>query len=208
MEPVDLSNDQPGAQAVIARREWLSALFDGECAEAQAQAVLGEGDVVADRATWDAYQCISDALRASDAAARVGADPAFVRAVMARVASEPAPAAEPAAVARAASRAANDAVFRWKVVAGVAAIAAVVAVAWQVGAGPGTNDVARRLAQTDEPQAVAVDVPSAPAPATGVVVRDPQLEELMAAHRQWGVASALQTSAGFLRTASYNAPAR
>lgn len=210
MKPVAPSNDQPAADAVVARREWLSALFDGECAAAQAQAVLDGGDAGADRATWNAYRCIGDALRAQAGAARGGADPVFVRAVMARVAAEPAPAGVQAspAVVPAAPVAANDAVFRWKMVAGVAAIAAVAAVAWQIGAVPGTLDAAPRLAQTAAPQAVAVSVPGAPAPAAGVVVRDPQLEELMAAHRQWGGASALQTSAGFLRAASYDVPAR
>ena len=36
----------------------------------------------------------------------------------------------------------------------------------------------------------------------GVVLRDPQLEELMAAHRHYGGVSALQMPAGFLRNAT------
>jgi sigma-E factor negative regulatory protein RseA len=42
----------------------------------------------------------------------------------------------------------------------------------------------------------------------GVVLRDPQLEELMAAHRQYGSMSALQMPAGFLRNATYDTPQR
>ncbi|TSE36994.1 hypothetical protein Tfont_01396 [Tepidimonas fonticaldi] len=208
MKPVALSNDPSAADA--ARREWLSALFDGECGPSQVQTALDGADAGADRAAWDAYRCIGDALRARAGSAEGGADPAFVRAVMARVAAEPAPprSEAPPVVADPLPVAANDAVFRWKMVAGVAALAAVVAVAWQVGAVPGAVETAPRMAQAEPPQTVTVSLPSAPAPVAGVVVRDPQLEELMAAHRQWGGASALQTSAGFLRAASYDVPAR
>ena len=44
--------------------------------------------------------------------------------------------------------------------------------------------------------------------ADGVVLRDPQLEALLSAHRQFGGASALQMPAGFLRNATYDAPQR
>ena len=45
-----------------------------------------------------------------------------------------------------------------------------------------------------------------PAP---VMIRDPRLDEMLAAHRQLGgSASALQTSAGFLRNATFEGPAR
>jgi len=40
------------------------------------------------------------------------------------------------------------------------------------------------------------------------MLRDPQLEELMAAHRQYGGVSALQMPAGFLRNATYETPQR
>jgi sigma-E factor negative regulatory protein RseA len=41
-----------------------------------------------------------------------------------------------------------------------------------------------------------------------VMLRDPQLDELLAAHRQLGGGSALQTPAGFLRNATFDAPRR
>jgi sigma-E factor negative regulatory protein RseA len=40
------------------------------------------------------------------------------------------------------------------------------------------------------------------------MIRDPRLDELLAAHRQLGGASALQAPAGFLRNATFEAPAR
>ncbi len=208
MKTVAPSNDLSAAEA--ARREWLSALYDGECEPLQALTALGGADSAADRAAWDAYRCIGDALRARAGIVDGGADPAFVRAVMARVATH---AASPASetlpiVADPQSAAANDAVSRWKLVAGVAALTAVVAVAWQVGAVPGAVETAPRMAQAEPSQTLTASQPSAATPVPGVVVRDPQLEELMAAHRQWGGASALQSSAGFLRAASYDPPAR
>ncbi len=201
-----------------ARREWLSALFDGECGHAAADPTGWEA---ADDATWDAYHCIGEAMRASAAAQLQAADPAFVRAVMARIAQEPmtgtsvTSASPTAATTEGVSPrpAANDAVFRWKMVAGVATLAAVLTLAWQAGGVIGTPvGGAPSVASASAP--VAVAVPSAAAvPAARQAVwagseRDPQLEEFLAAHRQWGGASALQSSAGFLRTASVEAPVR
>jgi sigma-E factor negative regulatory protein RseA len=197
--------------ASVSRDEWLSALFDGECAPSQAQALLNCGDAAADRATWDAYRCIGQALRAQAAATHGGADPAFVRAVMARIACEPVEAPSVSALPVAVSAqlpAANDAVFRWKMVAGVAAVAAVIAVVWGSGVLPGAPAGGTQWAQPSTPVPTVVSAPTAPVSAASGVIRDPQIEELMAAHRQWGGASALQTSAGFLRAASYDVPAR
>ena len=41
-----------------------------------------------------------------------------------------------------------------------------------------------------------------------VMIRDPRLDELLAAHKQFGGTSALQMPAGFLRNATFEAPAR
>ena len=134
-----------------------------------------------------------------------GATPAsrdFVAGVMGRLAQEPAPwavatpaplAADPAPPARR-PEASNDPVFRWKVLAGVASFLAVAALTWQVAVAPAPS-AAPQLAQTTPEAApmqwVVTD--------RGVVLRDPQLEELMAAHRHYGGVSALQMPAGFLR---------
>lgn len=171
--------------------------------------------------TWGHYHWLGDVLRQGENAPPP-ADTAFVTAVMQRVAHEPLPQRMPEAVvphttatvvalpvaaspASAVPEAANDAVFRWKWVAGVAALAAVVSVAWQVVVAPGGGAAAPQLAQA--PAAV---VPTTQAVWTqhGVVLRDPQLEAFLSAHRQFGGVSALQMPAGFLRNATYDAPQR
>ncbi len=216
MKPSDVTIRDTGDER-RACGERLSALFDGECGGDEIAAALAASDPETQRRTWDAYRRIGDALRAQ-AGGDEAADPAFVRAVMARVAAQPLPtvadAADavpvPAALPREAA-AANDTVFRWPLVAGVAAVAAVVSILWQSGAVPGSAPgEGVQMVQTSVQPAVVVGAPAGVVPAAVPVarVRDPQLEELMAAHRQWGGASALQTSAGFLRAASYDVPAR
>lgn len=213
----------PAAEASV--HEHLSALVDGEI-DATAEAALwrqGEagGDVVC--ATWARYQLIGDALRG---AAPQTADGARVAAIMQRVRQErAAPVPErlsvpvvlapgrTTAVTEAVTEAANDAVFRWKMLAGFASLAAVVAVAWNMA---GTGDMggtagpqlAQLPAQTAPVAAASVE-PAAPvvvAGEQGPVLRDPRLEELMAAHRQAGGMSALQMPAGFLRNAAFDLP--
>jgi sigma-E factor negative regulatory protein RseA len=56
--------------------------------------------------------------------------------------------------------------------------------------------------QLPETTAVVVNTPQ------GAVIRDTQLEALMAEHRQHGGMSALQMPAGFLRNATYDATGR
>lgn len=106
--------------------------------------------------------------------------------------------------------AANDSVFRWKMVAGLATLAAVLSVAWGVG-GPGSDQGAVLakgpafvVTASSDPglQPVLVSTPQ------GTVLRDARLEELMQAHRQTGGASALQVPAGFLRSATFDASQR
>jgi sigma-E factor negative regulatory protein RseA len=41
-----------------------------------------------------------------------------------------------------------------------------------------------------------------------VMLRDPRLDQLLAAHRQSGGASALQVPSGFLRSATFEVPGR
>lgn len=205
--------------------EALSALLDGECAAVQmaelTQAYAASGKL---RQAWAEYHWVGEALRGEAAAAEEGlASPVFVAGVMARLAQEPqAPRVLPTApmpVAVGVSRpgasieAANDAVFRWKLVAGMASFCAVAALAWQVAVAPSSS--APTLAQVPTTGATASTVASATPPAMawvpterGLVLRDPQLEALMAAHRQYGGVSALQMPAGFLRNATYDVPQR
>lgn len=195
--------------------EQLSALVDGEV-DAGAAAALWRDDGGVVCATWARYQVIGEALRGAPAQA---ADAERVAAIMQRVRQEraattPAPVAVSVAVAPTRAEAANDAVFRWKMLAGFASLAAVVAVAWNMSGAGGASDAAGpQLAQAPVLTAPVAAAPAAPVVAPvmvageqGPVLRDPRLEELMAAHRQAGGMSALQMPAGFLRNAAFDLP--
>ncbi len=58
------------------------------------------------------------------------------------------------------------------------------------------------------PQSVTSVAASGEALAQPVMIRDPQLDALLAAHRQFGGATALQTPSGFLRNATFNEGSR
>jgi sigma-E factor negative regulatory protein RseA len=51
-------------------------------------------------------------------------------------------------------------------------------------------------------------VPNHPQASASVMLRDPRLDELMAAHQQYGATTTLQMPAGFLRNANFAAPNR
>lgn len=198
------------------KREQLSAWMDGELPpseQAQAWAALQEPAVVQ---TWEVYHLIGDVLRSEDLARR--ADPGFVLALRARLAQEtvvPAtlPQAELQSVAVAAE-ASNAAMFRWKLVAGLASVTAVAVVGWAAwglqGTG-GTNGAA--LASGAPSLAADPGAPSTVAVAEGpdgqqVMLRDPRLDELLAAHKQFGNTNTLQMPAGFLRNATFDSSGR
>lgn len=211
-------------------QEALSALADGEIGTTALSGLLT--DIHAnpqDLGTWHAYQVIGDVLRGSGTVVCAQAPGDFLAGVRKRLQVEGVVQPVQAAVARiepAPSVAANDAVFRWKMVAGVASVAAVMAVTWNLigGAPPGAGGVSGpQLASV-----TAVPAPAAPpavvpvasvapsAPSTevvvntgqGAVIRDARLEELLAEHRQHGGMSALQMPTGFIRGATYDPSGR
>ena len=96
-----------------------------------------------------------------------------------------------------ATRAAND--WGWKLAAGVASVAAVAAIGWNlVATGPAAG-----------PQLAAAPAAAGPAPVqAAAMIRDPRLDQLLAAHRQLGGATALQAPSGFLRNATFEGPIR
>jgi sigma-E factor negative regulatory protein RseA len=198
-------------QQVSTPAELVSALADGELrGEALVQAVqwLQENDDA--RANWHAYHLVGDVLRSGELAALGTNDAAFVARLRSRLQDEVQfgqPGSDlPATDARTESlqglsqhEVANDASFRWKLVAGFASVAAVVVVGWQlvvgVNASSGTPQLARVEVLPTQEQAQ-------------VMIRDPRLDQLLAAHRQSGGISAFQMPAGFLRNATYDRPAR
>ena len=185
-------------------REHLSALADGELqgeefARAVAYAGTAEG-----QSTWRMYHLIGDTLR-SPSLAHVthAADPALVGRLREQLAQEPRPdGVNPAAVATHAApqgqaEAANASVFRWKLAAGFASIAAVAAVGWQVLMVQAPTAIAPQLAQTAAPNVVAV----AAQDGKTVMLRDPNLDALLTLHEQYGTRPSLQVPAEFLRNA-------
>jgi len=192
--------------------ELISALADGQLAGedfAQALAIC-EADVQA-MESWDAWHLIGDVLRSPDLTAHA-ADTRFVARLRSRLSEETALAVSPVApvpvmpaeessltgLATGQVEAANDAIFPWKLVAGFASVAAVAAIAWNAGNSLLAPPAAPQLARA-EPVAQQVLVVSE----QGTIVRDARMQELLAAHKQFGGTSALQVPSGFLRNATF-----
>ena len=204
-------------------RERVSALMDGQLHSQEfAHAVLAACDDADAQETWDTYHLIGDVLRAG-ATAHVQVAPDFVARVQARLQAEgvaTAPVAEgisqrpdAGVVQPMPSRqpAANTDSFRWKMVAGFASLAAVAAIGWNSASTVWAPATAPQLAQAPKVVAsplVAVAVPSMGQGGGAVMLRDPQLDDILAAHKQQGGSSALQMPAGFLRNATFEGRTR
>lgn len=181
--------------------ELVSALVDGElqAAEfAQAMEVL-RADPQA-RACWRDYHLVGEVLRHGGTAALGAPDEAFVARLRSQLGTvQPWSAAATQPVPGSMRTSANDSVWRWKLVAGLCSLMAVAVLGWQL--------VAMRP-DTTAPQLATVAVPPAPASEVAVMIRDPRLDQLIAAHQQQGGTSALQMPAGFMRNATFERPAR
>jgi sigma-E factor negative regulatory protein RseA len=166
--------------------ELLSALHDGQLDAASAQALVRAS--LADDSLmlqWRSMSAISAVFSQGSATT---------------------PATQPLQVARP-QEAANDGIFRWKMVAGIAALAAVGSIVWGL-AGQQAVPSGAQLAQlapaptTQQASVITVQANGAAGQEPLVMIRDPRLDELLAAHKQFGGMSALQQPAGSLRSAS------
>lgn len=180
---------------------------------------------------WNAYQIVGDALRGGVPLVAITPPAAFLANFQARLHQElPAGLRKPGNEMLGSSASplvhghqaasANDAVFRWKMLAMVASISAVMAVSWGVlgtAADDGALRTGSQLAQVAPLAPVAQVVAAEPESVDssiivntgqGPLIRDARLEALLAEHRQYGGMSALQKPAGFLRNATYDAPER
>ena len=184
-------------QSDLSPAESLSALVDGQV---DPSVVLNNlrGETISD---WNAYQAIGDVLRAPGTAASralYGADPLFVQRLMRSLENEnvksTAVTLALSAVADGETAAANDSIFRWKVVTGFASFSALAAVAWAL------LGVSARAPEQLAARAVGTEL--LVASPQGVMVRDARLEELLSAHKQLGDTS-LQAPSGFLRNAGF-----
>lgn len=204
-----------GPMEPLVRREQLSALADGQLQGADLVQAMAYAQQDQDgRATWEIYHLVGDVLRSADLA-RPGR-PEFMARLRTELAKEPLlPAGtgeELAQVASPASAAANENLFRWKMVAGFASLAAVAAIGWSAlshlqgidPAGMGGAQLARSTPEAAATPAITVT----DAQGQNVMIRDPRLDELLAAHKQFGSTSALQMPAGFLRNATFETPGR
>lgn len=123
--------------------------------------------------------------------------------------------------------AANSPVFRWKMVAGLAMGIAVGAIGWNLfdtASAPGVATLAQFAGTGNQPPKLDRFVLDQPTQANGstagttllvrhassptMLLRDPRLDELLAAHEQSGGVSALQMPAGFLRNATFEGRSR
>ncbi|MEY4978481.1 MAG: hypothetical protein RLZZ352_751 [Pseudomonadota bacterium] len=213
----------PFIQPSVPADDGVSAWLDGEADDVQWAALWTESARQDTLATWHRYHVIGDVLRASAPALGQQAPQDFLAAVRAGLpAHPPLQVVQPEATSVASSApalavprpdAANDAVFRWKWVAGVASLSAVLAVAWSVLGTAAPEAVGNNLPAGQ--WAVQNPSPVEPGATTilvndpqGLVMRDLQLERLMAEHRQYGAVSALQVPAGFVRNATYDVSGR
>jgi sigma-E factor negative regulatory protein RseA len=198
--------------------ELLSALADGQLVGEELAAALQacQQDESA-LALWDRYHLIGDVLRLPErepASRLCSLELEFVGRLNRRLAEErlagvalldpdrvvPTYGAVASELAHHRGPASNDGSFRWKLVAGFASLAAVSAIAWNASGLLTQPDSAPQLAQAGSSPQMVVASPQ------GMMVRDAQLEELLAAHAQLGRSSALQVSSGFLRNATFEAP--
>ena len=208
--------------------ESISALIDGQLGDvALKQTIARLASSREARATWHAYHVIGDVLRCPDLAdcrrdevfldrfrERLGqAEPASTLAPDIATASRPVRASLPLVPVGSVEtvvapertvQVANDAAVRWQWLAAVASLTTVAVLGWHVVGTVNTTELA--VAPYDAVSVVASA--ATPSVESSVMLRDPRLDELVVAHRQFGGTSALQMPAGFLRNATFEAPAR
>ena len=213
----------------MTQREMISAMVDGELSSADLdRAIEVLESVDGGRAAWHCYHLVGDVMRGG-VASDVRRDAAFLRRLQSALAHEtltvPAlelaiakvhplgPTAEPLS-ARAGRPSANEARFHWRWVAGAEVMAVAVSVGWLTVSAPQQGGSVPMLAQVPTP-AVAPLAGAASGSATvqavvgqPAILRDPKLDQWLAAHRQFGGASALQAPAGFVRNATFEGAAR
>lgn len=191
--------------------ERLSALMDGELeGEALADALRWAHDEEG-QATWELYHLVGDVLRSPELA--VHAASPLVGRLREQLAQEPIAPRVPVGLpseatvlpARVQQPAANASVFRWKMVAGIASMAAVAAIGWNSVEALRGGGEQLASAPAAPPASVVAVSEGAGQP---VMLRDPRLDELLQAHKQFGSTSALQMPAGFLRNATFEEPSR
>ncbi len=189
----------------LSLHEQLSALHDGELDAAQAallvNASLNDSSLMLQ---WRSLSAIRHVL-CDQAALPATSHVALEVAPTVIAPSRPSPPSQEAA---------NDGVFRWKMVAGISGFAAVGSLVWgllgaagspglQLGAVLASNSSNASVTLVNTPALQATTQVTTPiAGQEAVMIRNPRLDELLAAHKQFGGISALQQPAGSLRSVS------
>jgi sigma-E factor negative regulatory protein RseA len=205
--------------------ERLSALADGQLSREAAKQTLDWLTHDADaQARWNTYHLVGEVMRSGDVSCP-DREAAFMQRLSEALAREPAPALGVDAIKIEATQAhqqdlkapkglrntaANDASFGWRLAGGFAALLAVVVVSWQglgaglvSGAGPQLAQVIVPTGQSLAALPLVTDSDVAPR-----MIRDPQLDAFLAAHKQFGGTSAFQKPSGFLSNAVFEGAAR
>ena len=195
-------------QEAARNRELVSALADGKLrGEEFARTVDWVNETDEARRTWHTYHLVGDVLRSGESVVSAY-DADFLQRLKLRLQQEtlrsrpivaPDLISNEQGMARASvqndlnSSSANDSRFRWKLLAGLASLSTVAVMGWQMVGGWVDLGAAPQLAQVP----VQSVLPQR-------MIRDPQLDALLAAHKQFGGTSALQGPAGFLRNATFD----
>ena len=206
------------AQLSELQKAQISDLADGQlrgAAFADAMALLAANSQA--RAVWHGLHVMGDVLRGETAAhhaaaakANVAKDMAFLDTFRVNLAKEPQlmsivkPLAQPIVQSSpliSAVITANDPFFNWKWVGGLSAAAAAVVLSWNL---VGTTATSPSGSGVQLAQSAAQVAPVATQTTAGVMLRNPQLDALIAAHNQAGGSSALQMPSGFLRSATFS----
>jgi len=209
---------------VLKNRENISALVDGQLhGEEFARAADLAARDADGQMTWQAYHGVGDLLRTGEWGAS-SRDAAFMARFKVRLQQEPLPSRQsenPELIATKAidapargqksfeNEAANDATYRWKRLAGFASVLAVVAVGFLAS---GMWDEQRGSPQLAQVAAEAIQPSQAASALAGdgpnVMIRNSELDALLAAHRQFGGTTAFQVPTGFLRNATFEGGGR
>jgi sigma-E factor negative regulatory protein RseA len=202
-------------------REQVSALADGYLQGDEFARVISEvGSDEGLRATWHAYHLVGDVLRSGRHSACSDRS-VFLARLQQRLVVEPTAPVSRFETASVPLRidAANEPVFRWKLVAGAASLAAAAAIGWNWVGGVAPQPSAQLAQQQTSNSVLAASVspqqlissftPTRVIVGNGspqIMLRDPRLDQLLEAHRQVG--GAAQMPSGFLRDATFEGPSR
>ena len=216
----------------IESAERISALVDGQSqGDELAHALADLASSSEARANWDTYHLLGDVMRSGGQQVRAH-DPEFVLRLRRKLANDtieliavPAEEIRAGGLKHSKNVSANEG--SWRRVAGFASVAIAGVLAWQGlhwGSLPDPATVPQLAQQNAAPSvpawssvAMAGTRPSSAGSvlirsdgssalamnAEPVMIRDPQLDALLAAHRRFGGASALQVPAGFVRNATF-----